>query len=141
MGRFESLVPIANAAFKRYATRPLHQLSEADQTVILIWSLQGEVGNGGFDQFYYNSSGDHAEATVQALDRIGANRTAAIVAEANGLFPTQPPAAERDRRVAELDRFTDSAAETWDRLEREFYADPDGLNELLAAYLECIVDD
>jgi hypothetical protein len=135
VGRFELLTPVADAAFRRYATTPLHELAEVDQTVILVWSLRSEIDNGGFDQFYYNSSGDHAMATVRALERIGAKQTAALVSEGNRLFPTQPVPSDRQQRIAELDAFSDSATDTWDRLERAFYSDPDGLDELLVAYL------
>jgi hypothetical protein len=136
MGQFELLQPIADAAFGRFASIPLHQLTEHEQTVILVWSLDGEVGNGGFEQFYFNSSGDYAAETVRALERIGAHRTAAIVAEASQPFPTQPPPADRDKRITELDTLAESARPTWDRLEREFYTDPDGLGGLLVAYLK-----
>jgi hypothetical protein len=134
-GRFELLKPVADAAFDRYATTPLRDLSEVDQTVILVWSLQGEVSNGSFDQFYYNSSGDFASETVSALERIGAKQTAALILEGNGLFPTQPVPSDRKQRIAELDNFTESVIDTWDRLERVFYSDPDKLDELLVAYL------
>jgi hypothetical protein len=135
MDRFELLQPVADAAFDRYANTPFDQLSEVDRTIILVWSLQGEVDNGGFDQFYSNSSGDYSAETVFALERIGAQRTAALVAEGNRLFPTQPPPSEGELRIAELDSFSDTARDTWKRLEREFYSDPDGLNERLVGYL------
>ena len=135
MRPIDILHPITNAAFDRYAITPFNHLSETEQTVILIRSLQGEVSNGGFDQFYYNSSGDFAAETVVALERIGAKRIAAVVAESNRLFPTQPPPSERSVRIAELDGFTDEMTEAWDHLEREFYSDPDELDELLLAYL------
>ena len=135
MGRFELLQPVADAAFRRYAATPFDALSEVDQTVILVWSLHGEVGNGGFDQFYFNSSGDFAAETVVALRRIGATRTAELVEEANRLFPSQPPPKVRQQRIAELDSFSDNVAATWDRLEREFYNDRDGLDESLVIYL------
>ena len=135
MGHFELLEPIAYAVFDRYANTPFDQLCEVDRTVILVWSLQGEVDNGGFDQFYFNSSGDHSAETVFALERIGAQRTAAIVAEGNRRFPTQPPPSEREVRIAELNSFSNTATDTWDRLEREFYSDPDGLSERLVGYL------
>jgi hypothetical protein len=135
MSPFELLQPVADAAFARYAGTAFDELAEADQTVILVWSLQGEVGNGGFDQFYFNSSGDHAAETVAALERIGAHRTAALVAAGNQMFPTQPPPKEREARIAELESFSDAVTSTWDRLEGEFYSDPDGLEKLLVAYL------
>ena len=135
MDIFDLLQPIAYAAFNRYAHTAFDQLSEVDRTVILVWSLQGEVDNGGFDQFYFNLSGDHAAETVPALERIGAWRKAALVSESNRLFPTQPPPTERELRIAELDSFSDAATTSWDRLEREFYSDPDSLEELLVEYL------
>jgi hypothetical protein len=135
MGRVELLKPIVDAAFRRYETTPLPDLSEVEQTVMLVWSLRGEVGNGGFDQFYFNSSGDYAAETVRALETIGAKQTAALVSEGNRLFPTQPVPTDRERRIAELDTFSDSVTDTWDRLERVFYTDPDRLDELVVAYL------
>ena len=100
MSRFELLEPVADAAFRRHAITPFPELSEVDQTVILVWSLQGEVDNGGFDQFYYNSSGDFAVETVSALERIGAKQTAALLSEGNRLFPTQPVPSDRKKRIA-----------------------------------------
>ncbi len=135
MDRFELLKPVVDAAFRRYEATALQELSEVDQTVILVWSLRDEVGNGGFDQFYFNSSGDYAVETVHVLERIGARETAALVSEGNTLFPTQPVPSKRERRIAELDTFSDSATDTWDRLEQVFYGDPDNLDELLVAYL------
>jgi hypothetical protein len=135
MEHFEIIKPVADAAFRRYKMTPFRELSEMDQTVILIWSLQGEVSNGGFDQFYCNSTGDYAVETVRALEGIGAKKTAALLSEGNRLFPTQPVTPDRERRIAELDTFSDSATQTWDRLERVFYSDPDRLDELLVEYL------
>jgi hypothetical protein len=135
MSLFEILQPVADAAFGRYKTTPFEELSEEDQTVILIWSLTGEVNNGGFDQYYFNSSGDFATETVSALSRIGAIRTAQLLVQANGLFPTQPPPKNREQRIAELDRFTDRAAAIWRALETDFYRDPDKIEKRLVEYL------
>jgi hypothetical protein len=135
MELFGILQPVADAAFRRYAAVGFDRLSEEEQTVILVWSLEGEVDNGGFDQFYFNSSGNFAAETVETLRRIGASRTAELVEEANRLFPTQPPPRERAARIAELDSFTGSMSVTLDRLDREFHRDPDCLEKLLFAYM------
>ena len=135
MGLFEVLQPVADAAFRRRASVGFDRLSEEEQTVILVWAVEGEVGNGGLDQFYFNSSGDFAAETVEALRRIGAGRTAELVERANRLFPTQLPPRQRAARVAELDTFTGKASASWRRLEREFYRDLDGREGLLFSYL------
>src|SRR5215467_15056942 len=48
----------------------------------LIEALEREVNNGGFRQFFENSSQEYAPMIVQALERIGCARTAAITQEA-----------------------------------------------------------
>ena len=53
----------------------------------LIETLEGEVNNGGFDQFFYNSAGNNTADTILALQAIGAARTADIVKRAAAMFP------------------------------------------------------
>ena len=38
-----------------------------DVVTELIQALEGEVNNGGFDQFFYNSAGDNTADTILAL--------------------------------------------------------------------------
>ena len=45
-----------------------------------IWALEAEVNNGGFSQYFFNSSGETAEFVAEALDTIGASNTAAMQA-------------------------------------------------------------
>jgi hypothetical protein len=51
------------------------QMPETLKTVYLINELEAEVGNGGFLQFFTNSSGKHTNETIQSLGFIGANYT------------------------------------------------------------------
>jgi hypothetical protein len=37
-----------------------------DEVVDLIGALEGEVNNGGFHQYFYNSAGDNTAETIQA---------------------------------------------------------------------------
>ena len=52
-----------------------------DEVVDLIDALEGEVNNGGFHQYFYNSAGDRTAETIQALEIIGAFAMADIVTE------------------------------------------------------------
>ena len=40
-------------------TEYLERLSEEAKLVYLIWCFDGEVHNGGFDQLFFNSLGNH----------------------------------------------------------------------------------
>ena len=43
-----------------------------------IWEVEAEVNNGGFSQYFWNSSNESAHFVVQALEMIGAPQTASI---------------------------------------------------------------
>ncbi len=47
-----------------------------------IWNLESEVNNGGFSQYFLNSSAESAPVVVQALETIGAAATAMICGRA-----------------------------------------------------------
>lgn len=110
-------------------------LSYPEQVFYVIWELESEVNNGGFEQFFSNSSGDVAFAVVDALKAIGAEETARIAAEANGMFPGSFPPRDRDERQALLETFDAEKIEAWDKLDQEFYKRPDNLTELLHEYV------
>lgn len=120
MDRFGYLKTQADPAFDRLARAGegnLGQLSVRDQTVITVWALIGEVGNGGLSQFYYNSSGDWAFETVDALQRIGATEAAEIVRMTNSDFPPGGPSADFEIRHRQIEALPDGEelAEKWDR--------------------------
>lgn len=121
----ERLWPIANAGFSA--------LSPCEQVFILVWELEAEVNNGGFNQFFFNSAGDRASGTSAALRTIGAERAASIVDRATSLFPDGPPA-DRCVRQDILDAI-DPDVELFEELDLEFYKYPDNLSELLYKYV------
>jgi len=111
---------------------PPVQLTEAEQVFVCVWQLEAEVNNGGFSQYYSNSSGDLAIDTPQALEAIGAAQAAGIVQDANGLFPEGPPR-DRDTREDFLEELSDDALE---ELDDRFLAYPDDLSLLLYEYVQ-----
>jgi hypothetical protein len=59
-----------------------NRLTETERTILAIEGLEREVNNGGYWQFFVNSSNEYAESIVQALERIGCTKTAQITARA-----------------------------------------------------------
>jgi hypothetical protein len=121
----ERLWPVADEDFSA--------LSPSEQTFILIWELEAEVNNGGFNQFFFNSAGDHANKTAAALRSIGAEHAASIVDRATSLFPNGPPA-DRSTRQGILDAI-DPDTDLFEGLNREFYQYPDNLSQLLYEFV------
>lgn len=102
---------------------------EQERVYALVRGLEDEVNGGGFHQFFYNSAGDDTVETIQALETIGANKMADILIRAvarlrDGMAPQERFA--RQRVLPEPSTLMD--------LDMEFYAYPDDLASLLAAY-------
>jgi hypothetical protein len=100
-----------------------------------VWAVESEVNNGGFSQYFGNSSAETAAFVVEALDTIGAPRTADICRRAiacafsSGLPPTPEQVSE-----AALG-FSDETLEDLESLDVEFTAYPHDLTDLLFAYV------
>ena len=60
--------------------------SREQQAIYVIWNLEAEVNNGGFNQFYFNPSGQYAEAVPDALKLVGAKKLAELVLRVNTVF-------------------------------------------------------
>jgi hypothetical protein len=58
--------------------------------------------NGGVDQYFYNSAGDHGVECLEALNAIGATQSYALLKQACDFFPDGRPSAERDVRERQL---------------------------------------
>jgi len=61
-------------------------LSDGRKMIYSTWGGEVEVNNGGFNQYYFNSSGEFAETALWAFRLIGANRFADLMARANSVF-------------------------------------------------------
>jgi hypothetical protein len=96
--------------------------NEGQQAMYIIGLLEAEVNNGGFNQFYYNSSGQYAKLLPDALKLIGANNYAELMERANMIF-------EKENRVIKKhqDGTTEGFSKSYENnplnlLDDEFYA-------------------
>jgi hypothetical protein len=60
--------------------------NKSRQAIYMISQLQAEVNNGGYNQFYFNSSGQFAAALPEALKLVGATKFADLTERANNTF-------------------------------------------------------
>jgi hypothetical protein len=54
-------------------------LTRPEQVFWAIWNLVGEVDNGGFAQYAFNSTGDDGALALEALVEVGALEPAKVV--------------------------------------------------------------
>ncbi|WP_210465765.1 DMP19 family protein [Rufibacter roseolus] len=105
-------------------------LSQPQKLFFFNQNLEREINNGGFNQFYYNSSGDFAHQTVESLNAIGADKTAEILKKANGQFPNQTVPKDRAERQEIVEQIEEEANVVWEELDQQFFDYEDDLNSL-----------
>ena len=71
--------------------------------------LDAEVGNGGFGQYFGNSSGERWKEDLAMLKRIDAPQLRSILKRAVSSFGWSGPALDRTAREEQLDRFSEAA--------------------------------
>lgn len=87
----------------------LGRVSPEERDYFAIGVLQGEVFNGGFYQYFSNSSGNLFDLTVAALERLGAKDALAALMDAKRLVFGAEPVGDWTQRNAALDRLEGDA--------------------------------
>ena len=77
---------VMNSCDDKFRRVGLAKLAPAERVVHLVSWANFEIENGGLSQFLWNSSGEHATETVEALEQVGAHQAAATLVEAIALL-------------------------------------------------------
>ncbi len=73
--------------------------NKSRQAIYMIWALEAEVNNGGYNQFYSNSSGQFYKHLPEALRRVGANKFADLTEKANNTFEKEKITKHQDGTI------------------------------------------
>jgi len=109
-------------------------LNNFEKTFIYVDVLEHNVTNGGFIQFFFNSSGQFAHEVFHAYMEIKAEKTIDILTEAIHLFP-EVPVPKNLRIRQEILMKKDSNIDLWDALDTEFYKCEDDIIQLTLNYV------
>lgn len=109
----------------------MEKLSYVERVFYLNTQLEQEVNNGGFSQFFLNSTGDFAMETLESLSAISADKAAKIYKNFLNAFGCEIPK-NRDERDHLI---TESIDEILSKCDDKFYEYPDNLNELNKQYI------
>ena len=109
-------------------------LNNFEKTFIYVDVLEHNVTNGGFIQFFFNSSGQFAHEVFHAYMEIKAEKTVDILTEAIHLFP-EVPVPKNLRIRQEILMKKDSNIDLWDALDTEFYKCEDNIIQLTLNYV------
>jgi hypothetical protein len=119
------------------------KLSKGQQTIYSTSNVEFEVYNGGFNQYYINSSGQYAEVAVIGFETLGAIKFAELMKKANKIY---------NSIKNDLDKFNDGTAESFiesyknnpfDNLDSKFYDlnDPEELSRFRIKYIRKNVNE
>ncbi|TWO72168.1 DUF4375 domain-containing protein [Caenimonas sedimenti] len=118
----------------KYINGGAASLEPIELLAVGVWMLDAEVNNGGFHQYYSNTRGELAVATVGALRAIGAVGAASLLEAANECIPSFPLPEDREARLALLEEVENRYP--FQPLETEFYEEREDRIALLASYLK-----
>lgn len=103
-------------------------LGPAEQALIGTWELANEVYNGGFTQYFHNSSRDHAKPMVEVLHSINAHRAATILESAIALAGPGTQWGDEPNFSTAINSMPDDVKKNLTKLERELYNELDNLH-------------
>ena len=127
----DKLIALAQSGRISFGRTDFTELDNPEIVFIAVWVLEGEVNNGGFAQYFQNSSSETVLVVLQALHTIGANRTANICRRAiKTVFPSGLPSTPIDISLL-AQKMTETQGAQLEPLDQEFYGYPDNLTELL----------
>lgn len=119
----------------------LSKLSYVQRVVLYVANIEGEVNNGGFNQFYFNTSGDYAHETHEALIFIGAHKTADVLRRANDLYPSNKVPRDRAKRINTLVKIKEDDEKSeilnkWNELSELIWLNEERVRSLLIDYVK-----
>jgi Domain of unknown function (DUF4375) len=128
------LIKLSESPEFRFWRVPDDQLTYPERVFGLIWELESEVNNGGFEQYFSNSTGSLAPDVVNALTAVGADQMAAITQSAIDEVGEVQWSDDAARKAA-ISHLSSTALKHLQCLDQAFYRYPDDLTELLYRYV------
>jgi hypothetical protein len=122
---------LSSRALDDLYTTGLGGMTVPEQNVYLLWTLEAEVRNGGFQQFFGNSSGDCALLTTRAVADLGHAPLVDTYAAALKAFPNSAPPEDRATRNQLMEKLPDEYRQ-WSDIDGRFFKLE--LDPLVAAY-------
>src|SRR6185437_1709343 len=110
-------------------------MNPAEQALAGTWELANEIYNGGFIQYFHNSSGRRAKPMVDVLRSVGARQAAEILESAIVLAGPGTPWGDELNYLAAIKLMPPDARHQLSGLERKLYDDIDNVHSLVFRYL------
>jgi len=133
--RIDSLVlAMESALIEKTELKGPGSLSPEEQVIVAVEALEREVNNGGYHQFFGNSSGEYAGNIEAALRAIGCQQHADIAGRAVQALGIDGPL-DGDAIDAALSDGGEELHDALDPLDQEFYMCEESIENNLFAFV------
>ena len=102
--------------------------------MLAIEALEHEVNNGGYNQFFVNSSVEYAPCIVEALRRIGCPKTAAITQDAIATLRLPVIAVAETEKIIHVD--DDRRNKALSKCDGRFFERPESIEDRLFTFIK-----
>jgi hypothetical protein len=135
------LIGLSESPRTKFGKQEFASQSVPQKVFSALWDVESQVNNGGFSQYFGNGSAESAHFVMEALNIIGAPKTADICRRAiTAAFPAGLPESVQEIRSAAED-FPDEVLESLEPLDQEFFSYPHNLTDLLFSYVSQYPDE
>ena len=110
-------------------------MTVAERHLCAIEDLDAEVNNGGFAQYYFNSSGDNWQDALAGLAAIGAERRHRLMLGTVEKFGDAKPAIDRNTRTSQLSKIVRNKEDPFNEQDSAWYEiEDENLDQLKFKY-------
>jgi len=135
----DALIEIDNLLTPIFYETP-EELTPQEKNIVYIEELEREVNDGGFNQYFINTSGDYVKETLEALKIIGSKIFFELLQKAVNKFPNGTVPQDRDERI-DIVNVIDENIELWEDLDEEFYNYEEDIYTLMVNYIKNNIKD
>lgn len=136
----DSFLQITDIIYTKESEQGYSSLNVAEQTVFLLDQFLKEMENGGFCVFIRHETGALCEATLDALERIKAKKSHALLQQVLGLFK-QPLHTDEDERAEQLENVQSDYYDELNELDEQYYDADENLVFLTLKYVSAHIKE
>jgi hypothetical protein len=112
------------------------------QMLYTTWVLEGDVNNGGFNQYFWNTEGKFVDMALAGYARVGASAHVDIVQRAIAVYKEEAEMMQDFKDESTVDAFCESYEHTkLNDLDTEFFALDEDVSGLRVRYIRQHLDE
>lgn len=131
---YHGLDDLSEKLNETYEKKKWEGLTHPQRIYWAVCDLDSEVNNGGLDQYFSNSTGDHAKEALEALYAIGMPERANRLKKEFARFGAFGPNVDRTIREGQLEKLRKKKEDPFEEFNDAYYADKSSVYASLAIY-------